>query len=189
MQAFFSRIAGVDPVALEDCPATDRVWVAQLGFSLLLNYVVVFGLTYYSIGFFVAEIYTRVLVAIIVASVITTFDRALFQFDWFTISLLNEARDLIGAETVFVSTNVTSDLMMEAIDNVIWSLRLFDHLIIDLSRFGEVRDVPSQRALITKLQERGFGESEQVYLVGDTDIRHFSLAKNALRGVLRSELV
>lgn len=93
VRAFFSRIAGVDPVALEDCPATDRVWVAQLGFSLLLNFVVVFGLTYYSIGYFVAEIYTRVFVAFIVASVITTFDRALFQFDWFTISLLNEARD------------------------------------------------------------------------------------------------
>ncbi|GEP61656.1 DUF4407 domain-containing protein [Reyranella soli] len=94
MRAFFCKIAGVDPVALEDCPATDRVWAAQLGFSLLLNFVVVFGLTYYSIGYFLGEIYARVFVAFIVAAVVTTFDRALFQFDWFTVALLHDARDL-----------------------------------------------------------------------------------------------
>lgn len=94
VRAFFCRIAGVDPVALEDCPATDRVWAAQLGFSLLLNFVVVFGLTYYSIGYFLGEIYARVFVAFMVAAVVTTFDRALFQFDWFTVALLHEAHDL-----------------------------------------------------------------------------------------------
>ncbi len=94
MRAVFCKIAGVDPVALEDCPATDRVWAAQLGFSLLLNFVVVFGLTYYSIGYFLGEIYARVFVAFMVAAVVTTFDRALFQFDWFTVALLHEARDL-----------------------------------------------------------------------------------------------
>lgn len=94
MRTFFVRIAGVDPVALEDCPATDRVWVAQLGFSLVLNFVVVFGLTYYSVGYFLGEVYARVFVALVVAAVVTTFDRALFQFDWFTVALLHEARDL-----------------------------------------------------------------------------------------------
>lgn len=93
MQALFCKFAGVDPVALEDCPATDRVWAAQLGFSLLLNFVVVFGLTYYSIGYFLGEIYARVFVAFMVAAVVTTFDRALFQFDWFTVALLHEARE------------------------------------------------------------------------------------------------
>ncbi len=94
MQAFFCRVAGVDPVALEDCPATDRVWAAQLGFSLILNFVVVFGLTYYSVGYFLGETYVRIFVAFVVAAVLTTFDRALFQFDWFTVALLHEARDL-----------------------------------------------------------------------------------------------
>src|SRR4051812_8130711 len=94
LRAFFSRIAGVDPVALEDCPATDRIWAAQLGFSLVLNFVVVFGLTYYSVGYFLGEVHVRVFVALMVAAVLTTFDRALFQFDWFTVALLHEARDL-----------------------------------------------------------------------------------------------
>jgi hypothetical protein len=93
VRAVFCKIAGVDPVALEDCPATDRVWAAQLGFSLLLNFVVVFGLTYYSIGYFLSEIYARLFVAFMVAAVVTTFDRALFQFDWFTVALLHEARE------------------------------------------------------------------------------------------------
>lgn len=94
MRTFFCRVAGVDPVALEDCPATDRIWAAQLGFSLVLNFVVVFGLTYYSVGYFLGEVHVRVFVALMVAAVLTTFDRALFQFDWFTVALLHEARDL-----------------------------------------------------------------------------------------------
>ncbi len=93
----------------------------------------------------------------------------------------------ISGEAVFVSTNVTSNLMMEAIDNVIWSLRFFDHLIIDLSRFGEVRDLPSQRALIIKLQELGFREIAQVYAMGDTDIRHFAHKQSSSRSFRGSE--
>lgn len=93
MRKFFCRIAGVDPVALEDCPGTDRIWAAQVGFSLILNFVVVFGLTYYSVGYFINELYVRIFVALLVAAVLTSFDRALFQFDWFTVALLHEARD------------------------------------------------------------------------------------------------
>jgi hypothetical protein len=90
----FCRIAGVDPVALEECPATDRIWAGHLGFALILNFFVIFGLTLYSVGYFLPELYTRVLVALIVAAVLTMFDRALFQFDWFTVALLHEVREL-----------------------------------------------------------------------------------------------
>jgi len=76
-------------------------------------------------------------------------------------------------ESVFVSTNTTSSLMMEVIDRILRSLRHFDHLIIDLSRFGEVRDVPSQLALVGKLENLGFREVAPVYAAGETDIRHF----------------
>lgn len=99
MRKFFCRIAGVDPVALEDCPPTDLVWVAQLGFALVLNYVVVAGLTFYSVGYFIVDPYVRVAVALIVAAVLTTFDRALFQFDWFTVALMHEARALDRTRT------------------------------------------------------------------------------------------
>ncbi|MBY0320958.1 MAG: DUF4407 domain-containing protein [Reyranella sp.] len=84
----------MDPAVLEDCPATDRIWAAQLGFSLILNFIVVFGLTYYSVGYFLGEFHVRLFVALVVAAVLMTFDRALFQFDWFTVALLHEARDV-----------------------------------------------------------------------------------------------
>jgi hypothetical protein len=51
---------------------------------------------------------------------------------------------------------VTGSLMMDGFERIMRSLRLFDHLIIDLSRFGEVRDTASQRALIARLHELGF---------------------------------
>jgi len=94
LHRLFCRIAGVDPVALEDCPNTDRIWAAQLGFSLALNFLLLFGLTFYSVGYFLPELYARVLVALVVAAVLTMFDRALFQFDWFTVALLQDVRDL-----------------------------------------------------------------------------------------------
>jgi hypothetical protein len=88
------KIAGVDPGALEECPRTDSIWAAQLGLSLVLNFLLVFGLTLYSVGYFLPELPTRVLVALVVAAVLVMFDRALFQFDWFTIALLQEVQEL-----------------------------------------------------------------------------------------------
>ena len=78
-----------------------------------------------------------------------------------------------GGEAVLVATNVTSSLVMQKIDHVYRSLTLFDHLVIDLSRFGETRNQQSRDALVAKLQELGFVEVERVYSTGDTDIRHF----------------
>lgn len=100
MHRFFCRIAGVDPVALEDCPHTDRIWANQLGFSLVLNFFLLFGLTFYSVGYFIPELYARALVGFVVAAVLTMFDRALFQFDWFTVAMLQEARDLNRQTTI-----------------------------------------------------------------------------------------
>ncbi|MBV8187453.1 MAG: DUF4407 domain-containing protein [Alphaproteobacteria bacterium] len=94
MHRLFCRIAGVDPAALEECPVTDRIWAAHLGLALVLNFFVVFGLTLYSVGYFLPELYSRVLVALVVAAVLMMFDRALFQFDWFTVAMLHEVREL-----------------------------------------------------------------------------------------------
>ena len=100
MHKLFCRIAGVDPVVLEDCPNTDRIWATQLGFSLVLNFVLLFGLTFYSVGYFLPEVFARVLIAFVVAAVLTMFDRALFQFDWFTVALLRDAWDVNRRTTV-----------------------------------------------------------------------------------------
>lgn len=85
-------------------------------------------------------------------------------------------------ETVFVSTNVTSSHVMEHFEYVLRSLRLFDHLIIDVSRFGEVRNEESQRGLIARLHQLGFAEVSRVYSTGDTEIRHFARKSTSKKG-------
>lgn len=145
----------MDPVVLEDCPATDRVWAAQLGFSLALNFIVVFGLTYYSVGYFLSEVHTRVFVAFMVAAVLTSFDRALFQFDWFTVALLHEARDLDRERT-------SSLRRFLALARPFWrlSFRLLISLAIayTLSVFAEL--AAFDEAIREKIVATNFSENE-----------------------------
>ena len=75
--------------------------------------------------------------------------------------------------TVLVSTNVTSTHIMDNFAAVLTALKRFDHLILDLSRFGIVRDHKSQRELATELRRAGFSEVGRVHAVGDSDIWHF----------------
>lgn len=86
-----------------------------------------------------------------------------------------------GGEAVFVSTNVTSSALMEKIDHLYRSLRLFDHLIIDLARFGEVRDADSQRSLIATLSDSGYVEIARIYSNGQNDVRHFERRPTGIR--------
>ncbi len=154
MQRLFWRIAGVDPVSLEDCPNTDRIWAAQLGFSLVLNFLLLFGLTFYSVGYFLPELYARSLVAFVVASVLTMFDRALFQFDWFTVALLQDARELDRRAT-FLQGFLT-------VARPLWrlSLRLLISLAIayTLSVFAEIAvfdSVIRERMVAENYQDNG----------------------------------
>lgn len=154
MHRLFCRIAGVDPVALEDCPNTDRIWAGQLGFSLVLNFLLLFGLTFYSVGYFLPELYARVLVAFVVASVLTMFDRALFQFDWFTVALLQDVRDLNRRTTILQG--------FLAIARPFWrlSLRLMISLAIayTLSVFAEIAVFDS--AIRERMMAENYGENE-----------------------------
>jgi hypothetical protein len=78
------------------------------------------------------------------------------------------------AASVLVSTNVTHSYMVDNITNIYRSLRLFDHLIIDITRFGEARDEQSQVGLLAELQRDGFVEVAKVHQTsGSPDIRHF----------------
>ena len=154
MQRLFCRIAGVDPVVLEDCPDTDRIWAAQLGFSLVLNFFLVFGLTFYSVGYFLPELYARALVAFVVASVLTMFDRALFQFDWFTIALLRDARE------VNRRTTILQGLLAAARPFWRLSLRLAISLAIayTLSVFAEIAVFDS--AIRERMTAENYAENE-----------------------------
>src|SRR3954468_11831426 len=87
VRGFFLRlfcfIAGIDYRTVSDCPRTDRLWAGHLGFSLALSFSVIFGITYYSSGYVIANDMGRVAVSAVVALTIFMFDRAFFQSDWF----------------------------------------------------------------------------------------------------------
>lgn len=91
MRGLLWRVAGVEPSIMKMCPGTDRVWAIQLGISLLFTFAFVFGLTFYSISYFIADPWGKLAASFLVASVVTLFDRALFQSDWFTVAALSEA--------------------------------------------------------------------------------------------------
>lgn len=77
------QIAGIDRETLASCPATDRLWAIHLGFSLLLSFSVVLGITFHATGYVIADVWTRLLAAAVVALTLFMFDRALYQSDWF----------------------------------------------------------------------------------------------------------
>ena len=82
--------------------------------------------------------------------------------------------DTMGAAAaVLVATNVTSSYLMDNIDYVYRAMRLFDHVIVDLSRFGAVRDQSARQTLVSDLLEAGFVDQGPVYSTGGSDVRHF----------------
>jgi len=74
---------------------------------------------------------------------------------------------------VLVATNVTSKYIVQNFDYVCRALRLFDHLVLDLARFGDVRDKASQGSLQHTLNDLGFTEVAAVFTAGANNIRHF----------------
>ncbi|MGE3988796.1 DUF4407 domain-containing protein [Pseudorhodoplanes sp.] len=88
----FSRIfyylAGIDQRIISECPATDRLWATHLGLSLLLAFVVVFGISFHATGYVVDGLPMRAVVSLVIALTIFLFDRAIYQSDWFSQGLL-----------------------------------------------------------------------------------------------------
>jgi hypothetical protein len=81
-------VAGIDRETVATCPATDKMWAAHLGLSLLLSFTVVLGITFHASGYVLAETWMRLFVATVVALTVFMFDRALYQSDWFYQGLL-----------------------------------------------------------------------------------------------------
>src|SRR5262245_26313261 len=92
-------IAGVDRATLETCPATDKVWAAQLGFSLFLSFVVVFGIALHATGYMIVDPWMRAAVSLVIALTVFMFDRALYQSDWFYQGFLWGSGPIIDGET------------------------------------------------------------------------------------------
>ena len=83
IQRVLWHIAGVDRETLATCPATDKVWATHLGFSLLLSFTVVLGISFHATGYVIADVWMRLTAAAVVALTVFMFDRALYQSDWF----------------------------------------------------------------------------------------------------------
>jgi hypothetical protein len=77
------HIAGVDRETLSTCPATDKLWVAHLGFSLTLSFIVVLAIIFHATGYVITNGWMRFAAAAVVAMTVFLFDRALYQSDWF----------------------------------------------------------------------------------------------------------
>lgn len=80
--------------------------------------------------------------------------------------------------TVLVSTNVTSVHVMANIDRIYRAFGLFDHLIIDVAKFGDDRDAQAQESLLADLKGLGFTDVGQVF----GNVRHFSRAGTEVKG-------
>jgi hypothetical protein len=88
IQRLLWHIAGVDRATLATCPVTDKVWAAHLGFSLVLSFTVVLGISFHATGYVIADPWVRLLAATVVALTVFMFDRALYQSDWFCQGIL-----------------------------------------------------------------------------------------------------
>lgn len=102
---FLCFIAGVDRATLTNCPPSDKIWATHVGAMLLFTFFVIAGITYLSfdyLGSIATTIdsetnkvsYTQVdrpassiiiglVLATVIALIISFFDRAIFISDWF----------------------------------------------------------------------------------------------------------
>lgn len=100
-------------------------------------------------------------------------DRILLRLGTFPPALDLELFDREGT-VIFVSTNVTSSYVMEHLAHIHRILRLFDHLVIDLARFGSARDQESIQLLADEFERNGFFEKACIYSASGSDVRHFA---------------
>lgn len=90
LSAIFYTIAGIDTHAMKQSTRVDQIWGVQLGISLLLTFIVVAAATYASVSYFVPHYPISAAMALVVATIVVLFDRALFQADWFEMGVLTE---------------------------------------------------------------------------------------------------
>jgi hypothetical protein len=98
IQRLLWTIAGVDRATLATCPVTDKVWAAHLGFSLVLSFTVVLGISFHATGYVISDPWVRLLAATVVALTVFMFDRALYQSDWFYQGILQRGFDPAGPD-------------------------------------------------------------------------------------------
>lgn len=148
LQRLLYFIAGVDRELIARCPPTDRIWAMQIGFSLCLSFLVVFGVSYYALGYIVGSTPLRASIAVVIALTVMMFDRALFQSDWFVQGafwLDDDQSKKVGEglrRSVWQFVRITARLAISL--GLAWVIALF----LELALFS---DAISQRSIATGL--------------------------------------
>jgi hypothetical protein len=82
-----------------------------------------------------------------------------------------------GRINVGLCTNIVSSHIVGRELEVLQGLAEFDHLIIDLERFGKKRDEEEKKLLTNLIHEMGFEFTSPIYCSAGTNLIHFSRSK------------
>jgi hypothetical protein len=182
MERFLLLVAGIDRETLDDCPRTDRILARQLGVMLTLTFLIIATITFYSLTYIngsttqydvttnsfhsenvSSKWYFYALygsVAVVIALVITLFDRMIYQSDWFYQIGISEARKL----------NISSRarFLLSKVFRITIRLAISVGVAYALSTFLELKVFESQ--IVKRVQELYLDRNEPVF----EDIRSYA---------------
>jgi hypothetical protein len=166
LQRTLCAIAGVDRETLATCPPTDKLWATHLGFSLILSFVVVFGISYHATSYVIDNAIVRFATALVIALTVFMFDRALYQSDWFSQGFLR-GNDLNAENSNARSPTLWRFLRIFVRLTISFALAWIIALFLELAIFSDTitdqiaRDhVKANQAVYQKIEryERGLDE-------------------------------
>jgi hypothetical protein len=182
LQKFARQVAAIDESLLNECPQADKNWANHIGYALMLTFIVVFGLVFYSLltidgAKIIYDVQTNAVkmetnshevwsyvsfgvVAVVIALILFLFDRAFYQSDWFSHSPYGQEMSLWKK----LKTVVSKIARM--------SVRIGISLILAyaLSTFAELKFYESE--LLTTMQKEHLKENEVIYTNLKTTIQN-----------------
>ena len=173
LNRFARRVAAMDEKILENCPPKDKIWATQIGYALMVTFVVIWGIAFYSMTIFhgadvtldienlslefntsvigYAEYVMYATIAAVVALLIFFTDRAFYQSDWFM-------HMPYGVEVPFWKRLLS---LAGNTKNIGFRLLLSLFLAYGFSSFLELKFYESE--LLTFMQKKHFKENKQYY--------------------------
>jgi hypothetical protein len=184
IQRLLWHIAGVDRATLATCPVTDKVWAAHLGFSLVLSFTVVLGISFHATGYVIADPWVRLLAATVVALTVFMFDRALYQSDWFCQGILQRGFGPAGPDDrpdrwrplrrfFRITIRLTISFALAWIIALFLELAIFDdtigekiksdHLVANKPVFDKIESYEAQLTREIEERRRNLAQLEELY--------------------------
>ncbi|MFN3548931.1 MAG: DUF4407 domain-containing protein [Mesorhizobium sp.] len=175
MDAFLYFVAGVDRRQIEICPETDRILARQLGIMLTLTFIIVISITFYSLSYIgnssvqydaatntfkpsensisLGGYIFICVISLVIAMIITLFDRMLYQSDWFY--------QLPIADVENTGQNVKLKFFIKKTWRVFTRLLISLAVAYSLSTFLELKVFESQ--IVKKNQEIYLARNQRVF--------------------------